>query len=353
MTQTETNDLSLLTDQLIQRLYEKGFVPHNKVSIFFQKSIQSITSIIYFLTCKYILSTGDIHSVKLVLKIPKRQYIEIGEHESKFYQTLAVGNSQPFFIKLYDTGLIPDTQKNYLLLEDVSATHYQVEGVIPITKNLAEQVVDCLATFHANWWGNDNLIKNNNYPDFDKSRPYLTQALDAFPAFVDFLSDRLSLERCRIYEKIFSNWPPKVLTGRMQEGKNITLVHGDSRQGNFLFPNKFVNSELKIVDWQDWHINVGPNDLANLIAKDWYPERRKQIEEVLIGRYHSRLIDLGIKNYPLHECWVDYRIGVIRCLFWPIVMWSNHNVPDAVWWSLLEKNMSAFNELRCIELLES
>ena len=98
-----------------------------------------------------------------------------------------------------------------------------------------------------------------------------------------------------------------------------TLVHGDAHWGNFLYPHDPAAHNLYLIDWAEWHVNLGVGDLAYNIALQCYPEHRARIERPLIRRYHDRLLAHGIHDYAWEQCREDYRRMVIEQCLWPIV----------------------------------
>ncbi len=59
----------------------------------------------------------------------------------------------------------------------------------------------------------------------------------------------------------------------------------------------------------------------------------------------------GVKRYTWADCFQAYRWSAIRNIFIPILQWSR-GLPGWLWWSQLEKSLSAFEDLKCIELVE-
>jgi thiamine kinase-like enzyme len=242
-------------------------------------------------------------------------------------------------------------------LEDLSDTHFaRPPSQLPPLKLHSEQIVDALARIHAYWWDDPRLgkeigelptkalIKSDLALAF---RPWAEQAL---PSFVEFLGDRLSEERRGIYEIALRSLPG-ILLRRLTTGRHLTLIHGDPHVGNFLYPHDLVQDTVRILDWKSWSVGLGADDIAHMMAVFWFPERRARLEQELLRRYHSRLVEHGVKEYDSSACWYDYRLSVIRYLFYPVWQWSVNTPPD-IWWHHLERIMLAFQDLRCSELLK-
>ena len=107
---------------------------------------------------------------------------------------------------------------------------------------------------------------------------------------------------------------------------------------------------LYLIDWAEWHVNLGVGDLAYNIALQCYPERRARIEQPLMRRYHNRLLADGIHDYAWEQCWEDYRRMVIEQCLWPIV-WHHFDLSPNVWWFALECTLAAIEDLHCEEFL--
>jgi hypothetical protein len=132
----------------------------------------------------------------------------------------------------------------------------------------------------------------------------------------------------------------------------VTLVHGDAQMWNFFYPRDATIEYVRIIDWQFWHIGVGTDDLAYMMALHWYPERRRRMERELLRRYHTELLRHGVANYPWEVCWFDYRVSALSNLLVPALQWSV-KLPAAAWWSHLERAMLAFDDLGCDKLSDT
>jgi len=172
-----------------------------------------------------------------------------------------------------------------------------------------------------------------------------------FPSFVDLLGDRLPVARCRLYEKVLSSWPFSRLSERLNERRGATLIHNDAHAWNFLYPRDPAHDRVCIIDWHEWGIGLGTNDLTEMIVLWWYPKRRALMEEPLVRRYHCQLMEHGVEGYDWEQCWDDYRLSAIRVLLYPVWMHAGGR-PLTFWWPILERGMLAFQDLECIELLE-
>jgi thiamine kinase-like enzyme len=248
----------------------------------------------------------------------------------------------------YDAVYRANTETFHLLLEDLSATHFELEPPLPPLQPQCEQLVDVLAKIHAYWWDHPRLgLTISKFPTPESEREIILEI--AFPAFVDFLGDRLPGQRRKIYEDVMAAWP--ILTERLTTHTNLTLCHGDAHCWNFMYPRKEPDT-VRLIDWEALRVSLGTDDLAYMMALFWYPEHRAQVEQTLLRRYHHHLQSNGVGDYNWDDCWFDYRLSVMRMLFEPVWWWATKH-PAFIWWDRLERVILAFQDLDCAELLGS
>ncbi len=89
-----------------------------------------------------------------------------------------------------------------------------------------------------------------------------------------------------------------------------TLIHHDFDGDNLFFPIIAGEQTLTVIDWQ---LTTGAHptvDVAWLIAGKCEPSIRRAHEERLVTQYHSLLVKRGVSDYPLGQCWDDYRLAM-------------------------------------------
>jgi hypothetical protein len=293
---------------------------------------------------------------RLFLKVSKPDLasadLVYGKKEVAFYNTIASAMDDPPLARCYDAAYAPDTGKSHVLLADLSETHFQPPHPLPPSRADCERVMDCLARFHAHWWEHPRLgtdigklaREETLNAEWPKCPPSRRETEEMFPAFVDFLGDRLSGARRALYEKVLAAWPFSRLQERLNERRGITLIHNDAHAWNFFYPRDPTQDSVRIIDWHEWSIDLGTNDLTELIVLWWYPERRARMEESLIRRYHRQLMAHGVEGYDWEQCWNDYRLSAARILLYPIWMHAEGRSP-AFWWPILERSILAFQDL--------
>lgn len=269
--------------------------------------------------------------------------------EIVFYTSIAREMTDPPVPRCYDAAYSRDTGRTHLLLEDLTETHKQPSPYLPPTVAESEREADVLAQIHAHWWEHPRLGKDvGKLLDERGVEEIARRSASDFERFADFIGDRLSPARRNIYERVISIFPKP--WERLTSVKGLALTHGDAHFGNFMHPRE-PSGRTYLVDWQLWHPHIGPRDLAYMMTLFWYPERRARMEEKLLRRYHRRLLADGVGQYDWEDCRKDYRWSAVRNIFIPILQWSR-GMPGWLWWSQLEKSLAAFEDLRCIELLE-
>ena len=341
-------------------LRTNGHLHHERVAaVELKSSRQTIISNIHHLELTYSALAPERSPSKLFLKLSKPGFdseiaARFGKRESEYYNVIAKSMSEPPSAMCYDAVFSPDTGKSHMLLADLSETHFQTDWPLPPTMPHCEAVIDSLAKFHAAWWDHPQLGKSiGKFPTSGSIDEYVQSMEKKFAGFVDFLADRLSAERRRLYERVLST-VPGVWKERIREhnstGKHLTLIHGDAHFWNCLHPRRLEQDKAYIIDWQCWRIDTATDDLAYMIALHWYPERRRALERDLIRSYYDKLSLYGVKNYDWDACWYDYRLSAIGNLFAPIWQWSAKLWP-VIWWPHLERAFMAFEDLDCRELL--
>jgi len=275
--------------------------------------------------------------------------LSVGSREIDFYSNIAShmpGAPVPrcFLAEYFDDD------HYQILLEDLSETHASYSlSQIPPTETECRQIVRAIAKYQAFWWDHPELGKSIGVkPDARSIRGYCEWAQRIYPRFADFLGDRLSPGRRALYEEVLGGLE-RALSKRLANQTNLTLFHGDSHIGNYLFP--YDGDTACIIDWQGWGVELGVLDLVSLMAMFWFPERRARLERPLLQLYHQRLLAEGMPpSYSWNDCWDDYRLEILKALFFPMSHWNMNLSPD-IWWNHAERICSASVDLDCIELL--
>jgi hypothetical protein len=274
---------------------------------------------------------------------------ELNSKEVEFYRTIAREMDDPPFIRCYTTAYSSEFDRSHILLDDLSETHFQPEPPLAPSKLYCELAMECMAQLHAHWWEHPQLGKDIGIL-FDESKlnAFVGKVEENVISFIDFLGDRLSAERRKIYQRLLSS--KYKIWGRLTDATGLTVTHGDAHWWNLLYPRAADKHRVRLFDWQLWHVDVGARDLAFMIALGGYAARRGPMEEHLMRLYYDSLIANGVRNYTWDDCWSDYRWSAVRNLNIPVIQWSEGRDVE-LWQGNLERAMLAYRDLGCSELL--
>lgn len=271
--------------------------------------------------------------------------------EVLFYQFVAP-RTPTSLLSCYDAAFSREQGRLHLLLEDVSSTHYhEPPSQLPPNLTNCELIVKALAHIHAAWWEQPPWdVIGTSLPDQAEVDRRIKDVRDRVVRFMDFLGDRLTAKGRDIYGDVLAALPD--LYQRLKLPLAYTVIHDDIHLGNVLYPRDPNKDGVRIIDWQTWHVDLAPKDLAHMIALFWFPERRRNLEKPLLRQYHDQLCENGVTDYSWDNLWNDYRLCVVRKLFHPAWQWATGHHPN-IWWNHLERILSAYHDLNCRELCKS
>ncbi len=310
-----------------------------------------LVSTVSHLEIEYSAGASSAAPRRLFLKVSNQSLLpKAGKAEKpkelEFYLSIAKMMPSAPVPRCYDAAFSTETGDSHLLLEDLSPTHYEL-----LSCSLQEcgRAIDCLARLHAFWWEHPGLNNGVGRTLTVKEVAEMARvSASNYDGFAQALGDRLPHKWRRIYESVIETFPRPWM--RLTSTRGLTLTHGDAHLGNFLFPRLAAAESLYLIDWQLWHIHIGPRDLAFMMTLYWEPGTRARMELPLVKRYHEGLLENGVRGYEWKDCWKDYRWSAIRNIFIPLLRWSRER-EESLWWPQLERAFSAFEELHCEELL--
>jgi thiamine kinase-like enzyme len=271
-------------------------------------------------------------------------------HEIAFYRDVAglcPGRPAPHCFRIVEAA---DTTAWQLLLEDLTDSHFTAtEWPLPPTLQQCESIVRALARFHAAWWDDPRLgLSVGILPDPATLDRELRDFAEKFARFTDRFGDIIPAERRDLYERFIDRAPR--LFARYGSRRNLTLIHGDAHPWNFFLPKAGGSEDVRLIDWEDWNIDIATDDLAYMMAMLWYPDRRRRFERPLLDRYHAELLAHGVSGYGRQALDDDYRLSTLWLMTRPIVQ-ASMNIPPRVWWNNFERIMLAIDDLGCRDLL--
>lgn len=226
------------------------------------------------------------------------------EREVRFYETLAttcgVPAPTPYFAA-YD----PAAGQAVLLLEDLSDGSFG-DQVVGCSAAQAELAIDAIGKFHARWWESPEFA---NYP-------WITSGVETIRQPIQLMYEgvwRTAVERfghlfpedIRALIPDFGRRTMAALDQMTQSPE--TLCHGDYRPDNLFFGNAGSDKPLVVCDWQGPGRAPAVVDAAYFITGSLEPEERRAREMELLRRYHSQLLEGGVRGYSFEQLKVDYR----------------------------------------------
>jgi aminoglycoside phosphotransferase (APT) family kinase protein len=314
------------------------------------RKFQSTVSNLWFLEVEYAAGSSPELPTRLVLKWPVEQSPapERGEPELIFYRELAPALPSPPVVQCLATAPIT-SKEQWLILEDLRSSHTNPPWPHRPTDKEVYAAVAVLARFHAHWWEAPSLGSTIGTLHTEASlRTMVYGFRDHLPGFFDDLGDDLPVADRLLLEGVFNSSLRPWL--RLLEQRALTVVHGDAHPWNFLFPRSGEGMPPYLIDWQLWHPDVGPKDLAFMLGLHWDRTARAQLELPLLHFYHQELISAGVSSYSFDDLMLDYRRCLVRNLTFPIIVWA-HGDPRESWRHRLDHALAAYRDHNAAELL--
>lgn len=289
----------------------------------------------------------------LILKRYDREHAA-GMREAIFYSEIAAAMSEAPVPQCYGVSVDGETGQISILLQNLSATHFTPMSPFDhLTPTMFLQVVDAYLGFHTHWWDHPRLRQDKSliYSGLgvahEATSPAAIQAHQryfadtALPRWFDRFGNRVPREWRAVCEQAIAAWADLFLR-RTAEGRALTLIQGDAHLRNVLLPRDRGAHHPVLIDWEGCTAGIGLWDLARMLIADLPPDRRRELENMLLPRYQRRLGEAGIENYTLQDSRDDYQLCVLA------------NIPHALEWEgplYLVSAMQAFADWQCEALL--
>ncbi|MCO4762363.1 MAG: phosphotransferase [Myxococcales bacterium] len=146
--------------------------------------------------------------------------------------------------------------------------------------------MDAFAAMHARYWNKDEATFLKVVPD----------------PVIDYMGSLFEGDDAELFgDLIRATW-------RHDSLPPATVLHGDARVGNMLFPTDAPGSAFAFIDWQAARKGKGVFDVAYFLALSVDADVRKDNEQALLDRYHQGLIDGGVTGYDRETLFDDYRL---------------------------------------------
>lgn len=239
------------------------------------------------------------------------------EREVTFFNTVAPSVDVPM-PKCYFAAVDTTTGENIVVLEDLKAYRAgdQVDGIGP---DEAKLIIDAIVPLHATFWG------KTDQPLLDNAMRIDSSYVETFPPSVD-----MTWENCvKLFpHAIAADVLPEV--GRYVEGlrgvmklmgqRTQTFVHGDVRLDNVMFGSGPDQHPVMLVDWQAVMVSNPAHDLSYMLTQSLDIEVRRAHEAELVEYYHSALLEHGVTDYSLEQCYDDYDVGILFLFSYPLII---------------------------------
>ncbi len=144
--------------------------------------------------------------------------------------------------------------------------------------------MDGFAALHGRYWQRDEATFLTVVPD----------------AVIDYMGSLFEGDDAELFgDLIRATW-------RYDSLPPTTVLHGDARVGNMLFPANDTGS-FAFIDWQAARKGKGVFDVAYFLALSVDAEVRRDNETALLHRYHAGLLAAGVQDYAFETLLDDYR----------------------------------------------
>jgi len=250
---------------------------------------------------KYILKVGT--------EIPQRRKwakeLQVFKRELAAYRLLSPlkGKYSP---RLFAGISANQGSDGLLLLEEIrNARNFDQLRGLPWTQLIS--AIRTIAHIHAYFWNSPTLKKARGLPHHHYMRA--REVKQNLPAFLRWA--KLSPRNRTLFIKLNS----QVLTILARFKKRpITLVHGDLRSDNVFFGERSV----RFIDWGLSSAGNPTFDLARFAGGSAQKPLSLLQHFDLFSLWHLELLRRGVRNYPSHEAWSDYRDSLLLTLTIPV-----------------------------------
>lgn len=222
--------------------------------------------------------------------------------EARFYAELApkVPIDTPRVLYVGDGTTTP------LLLEDLGGLRIADQSSGLSVEDMG-RLMDALADLHAMFWKTDQATAD-----------WLANPAEA--NYVAIVTQIVSSGVPALRERFADVAPASVLDGIADlapQGQRVlrsgcegplTVAHNDARGDNIFFR---PDGTPVFVDWQAVASARGTQDVANLLAGSMDVADLSANWESLLRRYHDRLRERGVRDYPWSDCVLQYRQNVL------------------------------------------
>src|SRR5260370_1394030 len=211
MAEQITSEKQITSGWLTARLLQNGHLQRGKVSRISKKSFTTHFSHICRLELAYSKDAAPLLPSAMLLKsaLPDSDgSLNMGKVEVSCYVAIAKAMPDPPIVRCFDAVYSAQSNRSHILMEDLSATHFQPELPIPPSRRHCELSVQALAQFHAFGWRHPGLGTTiGELLDRAALNEIVAQLESGFAGITDYLGDRLSAHRRGVYERSLGFMP--------------------------------------------------------------------------------------------------------------------------------------------------
>jgi hypothetical protein len=250
---------------------------------------------------KYILKVGT--------EVPQRRKwakeLHVFERELAAYRLLAPlqGKCSP---RLFCGVSANQGSDGLLLLQEIRNAR-NLDQLHGLSSTELTSAIRAIAHIHAYFWNSPKLKKAKGLPHHHYMRAH--EVRRNLPAFLRWAKP--SPKNRTLFIKLTSQVPS--ILARFKK-RPFTLVHGDLRSDNVFFGERSVR-------FIDWGLSLAGNATFDL-ARFAGGSARKPLSLIqhvdLFSLWHRELLRRGVRNYPTHEAWSDYRDALLLTLTIPV-----------------------------------
>ena len=247
-----------------------------------------------------------------------RRYYERCVREEPFYRE--VGAS--FAPTLYYSAVDDVRRRVVLLLEDLSPAR-QGDVLHGCSIEDAAVVIEEIAPFHAQWWGerapagafprtrDDHHARQLRYDR--QAGLFLERYGDALPAAVSSVIERLRSRLAGVLATLAE--------------RPHTLIHADLHLDNVIFDGPGAGRSAVVLDWQTAVVGSPAWDVALFLFGSLSVGDRRTAEGALLQRYATLLAEHGVRGYTVEDLRADCRLALLAWLA-GTVGWLTRLDPD-------------------------
>ncbi len=214
--------------------------------------------------------------------------------------------THPTAPRCYLSSATPDGSSGILLLVEIlnGQNYDQLRG---LTWPQLTSTAQAVARVHARFWNSPTLRKAKGLPLHQYM--HARQVGQHLPRF--FRWARLPASTRSIFDKL----PRQVEAALARLRKRpITLVHGDLRSDNIFFGKRSV----RLIDWGLALAGNALFDLARVTGGSSQKPLSLLQHIKLLDLWHRELVRRGVRGYPIHHAWQDYRDAALLTLTIPV-----------------------------------